>query len=54
MGIGKKIRLMAAAKEFNVGANTIIEFLNEAGFVVRNSLLCKVSRPPKMRVVYFR
>ena len=30
------IRLMKAAKEFNIGKNTIVDFLTKAGFSVDN------------------
>ncbi len=39
----KQIRLMAAAKEFNVGAQTIVDFLTESKFVVKNSPMEKLS-----------
>jgi translation initiation factor IF-2 len=39
----KQIRLMAAVKEFNVGAGTIVGFLTDKGFKVTNSPMEKLS-----------
>jgi translation initiation factor IF-2 len=39
----KQVRLMAAVKEFNVGAGTIVGFLTDKGFKVTNSPMEKLS-----------
>ena len=33
----KTIRLMKAAKEFNIGKDTLVQFLSEKGFEVKNN-----------------
>jgi translation initiation factor IF-2 len=36
-------RLLAAAKEFNIGKDTLVEFLTEKGFEVSNSPSTKLT-----------
>jgi translation initiation factor IF-2 len=39
----KQIKLMAAAKEFNVGTATLVDFLSKKGFTIKNSPMEKLS-----------
>jgi translation initiation factor IF-2 len=43
MAEGKQIKLMAAAKEFNVGTATLVEFLTKKGLPVKNSPMEKLT-----------
>jgi translation initiation factor IF-2 len=43
MAEGKQIKLMAAAKEFNVGTATLVDFLNKKGLPVKNNPMEKLT-----------
>jgi translation initiation factor IF-2 len=43
MAEGKQIKLMAAAKEFNVGTATLVEFLTKKGLPVKNNPMEKLT-----------